>query len=116
MVDAQLPARLKFWLIQNGYDALHTDDLPERDSTPDTIIADLADQENRIVISKDSDFLKMRILQDKPQKLLMITTGNIANKQLLALVEQNFPTVAQLFNTYDVVELNNYFVIGHTVD
>jgi predicted nuclease of predicted toxin-antitoxin system len=47
LIDAQLPARLKFWLIQNGYDALHTDDLPERDSTPDTIIADLADQENR---------------------------------------------------------------------
>jgi predicted nuclease of predicted toxin-antitoxin system len=46
----------------------------------------------------------------------MITIGNIANKQLLALVEQNFPTVAQFFNTYDVVELNNYYVIGHTVD
>ena len=89
LVDAQLPVRLKHWLINHGFDAIHTDDLPERDLTADSTIAELADQESRIVISKDSDFLKMRVLQDKPQKLLMLTTGNIINKELLALFERN---------------------------
>ena len=115
LVDAQLPVRLQHWLINNGFDAIHTDDLPEKDLTTDSTIADLADQESRIVISKDSDFLKMRILKDKPQKLLMITTGNIVNKELLALFERNFATVVKLFNSYDVVELNNHFVIGHNL-
>jgi len=28
IVDAQLPARLKYWLVEKGYDTIHTDDLP----------------------------------------------------------------------------------------
>ena len=44
----------------------------------------------------------------------MITTGNIINKELLKLFEQNFETAEKLFNSYDVVEMNNSFVIGHS--
>lgn len=113
LIDAQLPNRLKFRLIEMGFDAIHTDDLPERNLTADLTIADYADAENLIVISKDSDFLKLRILQGRPRKLLMITTGNIVNKELLALIDLNFAAVIKLFNSYDVVEMNNQFVIGH---
>ena len=81
-----------------------------------TIYPDVADEENRTVISKDSDFLKLHILQGKPQKLLMITTGNIVNKELLVLFELNFATVMKLFNSFDVVEMNNQFIIGHKFD
>jgi len=114
LIDAQLPYRLKFWLVSEGFDAIHTDDLPNQHLTSDLEIVRVADAENRIVISKDSDFLKLRILQNKPKRLLMITTGNIVNKDLLNLFEQNFETVAKLFDSYDVVEMNNFFVIGHS--
>ncbi len=116
LIDAQLPHRLKLRLIEKGFDAIHTDDLPERNLTADLSIADIADEQNRHVISKDSDFLKLRILQGKPRKLLMLTTGNIVNRELLALFDLNFPTVMKLFNSYDVVEMNNQFVIGHKFD
>ena len=116
LIDAQLPYRLKLWLVENDYDAIHTDDLPERNLSADLTIADHANTENRIVISKDSDFLKLRILQGRPQKLLMITTGNIVNKELLTLFKLNFATVVKLFNSYDVVEMNNQFVAGHRFD
>ena len=114
LLDAQLPSRLQHWLIAGGHDAIHTNDLPDGSLTADLAIADIADAENRIVISKDSDFLKLRILQDKPQKLLMITTGNIVNQDLLALFERNFATVVKLFDSYDVVEMNNSFIVGHS--
>jgi predicted nuclease of predicted toxin-antitoxin system len=84
-----------------------------RNLTADLLIADIADEDSRTVISKDSDFLKFRILQGRPQKLLMITTGNIVNKELLTIFELNFVTVMKLFNLYEVVEMNNQFVIGH---
>lgn len=113
LIDAQLPYRLKYWLIANNFDAIHTTDLPEQNLTADLFIANFADNENRTVITKDSDFLKLRILQNKPKRLLMITTGNIVNKDLLVLFEQNFETAMKLFNSYDVVEMNNFFVIGH---
>ncbi|CAN5304751.1 hypothetical protein BH20ACI1_BH20ACI1_02070 [soil metagenome] len=116
LIDAQLPYRLKLWLIEKDFEAIHTDDLPEQNLTADLTIADVADRENRTVISKDGDFLKLRILQDKPQKLLMISTGNIVNKELLALFELNFAIILKLFSSYDVVEMSNQFVIGHKFD
>lgn len=116
LIDAQLPYRLRNWLVANGFDAIHTSDLPNQNLTEDLSIADIADTENRTVISKDSDFLKLIILQDKPKKLLMITTGNIINRELLELFELNFNTALKLFNSFDVVEMNNDFVIGHSFD
>lgn len=113
LVDAQLPYRLKTWLSAKGFDAIHTSDLPAQNLSSDWDIVQIADAEGRIVISKDSDFLKLHILQKKPARLLMITTGNIINEQLLGLFERNFETVTQLFETYAVVELNNTLVIGH---
>lgn len=113
LIDAQLPYRLKTWLILQGYDTIHTNDLPQKSLSSDLQITNIADAEDRVDISKDSDFLKLHILQKKPAKLLMITTGNIVNKELLSLFENNFEAAFQLLKSYDVVELNNTFVIGH---
>lgn len=90
IIDAHLPYRLKFWLIKNDFDTTHTRDLPDANETEDLDIVEFAEKENRAVISKDGDFLKLHILRGKPQKLLLITTGNIVNKDLLALFERNF--------------------------
>jgi predicted nuclease of predicted toxin-antitoxin system len=115
IVDAQLPVRLKNWLIAQGFDSVHTDEIAlETGKEPtDSEIAEIASAEDRIVVSKDSDFFKSHILTGKPPKLFFITTGNIVNKKLIELFEKNFDTVLILFNSYDVVEMNNYFVIGH---
>jgi predicted nuclease of predicted toxin-antitoxin system len=113
IVDAQLPYRLKNWLSAQGFDAIHTKDLPEANETEDLSVAVAAEKENRTVITKDSDFLKLHILKGKPRKLLLITTGNIVNKELLILFERNFETALKLFDSFDVVEMNNSLVLGH---
>ena len=113
LVDAQLPYRLKSWLLAKGFDAIHTTDLPAQNLSADWDIVQVADAEARIVISKDSDFLKLHILRKRPTRLLMITTGNIINQQLIELFERNFETILQLFESYAVVEINNSFVVGH---
>ena len=56
----------------------------------DTELLDLADQLNRIIISKDADFYDSFILSGRPKKLLLITTGNISNQELLKIFEGNF--------------------------
>ncbi|MDQ2747847.1 MAG: DUF5615 family PIN-like protein [Acidobacteriota bacterium] len=113
IVDAQLPYRVKTWLAAQGFNTIHTSDLPEANETEDLSIAGVAAAENRIVVTKDSDFLKLHILTGKPQKLLMITTGNIVNRELLIIFEKNFETALKLFNSFDVVEMNNFLVMGH---
>jgi predicted nuclease of predicted toxin-antitoxin system len=56
IIDAQLPRRLAIWLSEKGFDAIHTLDLPDKNSTSDSEISALSIREKRIVISKDSDF------------------------------------------------------------
>lgn len=80
LVDAQLPYQLKLWLLAKGFDAIHTRDLPAQNLSPDRDIAQIADADNRVVITKDSDFLKLHILEQQPAQLLMVTTGNIINQ------------------------------------
>jgi len=85
LVDAQLPYGIALFLRDKGFDALHTNDLPDREYTTDSQIRCIAVSENRIVVTKDSDFVDSFILKKIPEKLLIVTTGNIKNKQLFSL-------------------------------
>jgi predicted nuclease of predicted toxin-antitoxin system len=55
--DAQLPKRLGRWLTDPGHDVLHTLDLPGGNRTPDLAITELAFREDRIVVTKDAEFV-----------------------------------------------------------
>lgn len=85
LVDAQLPYLLAEVLRQRHFDVVHTDDLPERERTGDQYIRVLAANENRVVITKGSDFQDSYLLFKAPPKLLLLTTGNIKNRKLLDL-------------------------------
>lgn len=69
LVDAQLPSRLALFLNAAGHDALHTSELPEGNRTPDAGIAELADAQNRIVLTKDRDFRDGYLLRGSPTRL-----------------------------------------------
>ncbi|CAN5552378.1 hypothetical protein BH24ACT5_BH24ACT5_06570 [soil metagenome] len=86
LVDAQLPRRLAIALNDLGRDAVHTLDLPKRNATTDGEIVSLADRDDRIVVTKDADFRDGHLLSSRPQRLLHITTGNIANARLVGMV------------------------------
>jgi len=113
IVDAQLPRRLSHWLNGAGHDSVHTLDLPAGNNTSDRSILDLARDEQRVVITKDTDFLDTWLLQRRPDKLLLITTGNITNAELLRLFEANLGTICGLLTANSAVELNAQHVIVH---
>jgi predicted nuclease of predicted toxin-antitoxin system len=66
LVDAHLPRRFVFYLRQVGHDAIHTLDLPNANRTSDADIIQMAIQEQRIVITKDADFVDSHLLQGRP--------------------------------------------------
>ncbi|MBI2967496.1 MAG: DUF5615 family PIN-like protein [Bacteroidetes bacterium] len=112
-VDAQLPYQLCKLLNAKGHDAIHTDDLPSKERTHDNVIRAIVQKENRILITKDSDFENSFYLQRSPKKLLIITTGNIKNNILYALVNNHIEQIEKMFKVYDLIELDNYGIIGH---
>jgi len=112
LVDAQLPYGIALFLRDKGFDALHTNDLPDKEYTTDSQIRTISVSENRIVITKDYDFVDSFILRKIPEKLLIITTGNIKNKQLFSLWKKNLDLIVFLFETHNLVELSSDDVIA----
>ena len=113
IVDANLPFKLAIRLRQLGFDVIHTNNLPNKEKTSDKEIRQVSIEQNRVVISKDSDFLDSHLIQGIPSRLILITTGNIANRDLLNIIEKNFETMIKLLETYDLIEINNDEIIGH---
>ncbi|MDQ4055675.1 MAG: DUF5615 family PIN-like protein [Actinomycetota bacterium] len=113
LVDAQLPRRLARELNGWGHDAIHTLDLPDRNTTKDSEINRVADGEARVVITKDSDFRESHLLRGTPRRLLRVTTGNIANAELIALFERNLDAIEDALTRADHVELSARELIIH---
>jgi len=57
LLDAQLPRSLVRLLETQVCDTLHTFDLPEGNRSSDDSIRETADQDERVVFSKDKDFI-----------------------------------------------------------
>ncbi|MFN6198296.1 MAG: DUF5615 family PIN-like protein, partial [Aphanizomenon sp.] len=96
-----------------GCDVIHTKNLPLKNATPDSEINKLSILEQRIVITKDKDFLDSFLIKQEPYKLLLITTGNISNKQIEQLFLQNITPIIELFLTYDFLEMTRDSLIIH---
>ncbi len=113
LVDAQLPRRLAVSLNRSGENAVHTLELPLANGTPDSDIIRIADLENRIVVTKDHDFVNSFLLHGKPKRLLLISTGNITNADLVLLVEANLARILAMFVSGTYIELNRHHLILH---
>jgi predicted nuclease of predicted toxin-antitoxin system len=112
IVDAQLPNLLCEILTKAGITAIHVDALQDGDETTDKAISQYADDHDLIVITKDTDFYYSHMISGKPKKLLLITTGNIKNKELFNLIRNNLSNLQKLFESCRYVELNNNGLIG----
>lgn len=113
LVDAQLPRRLAVRLNEQGHTAKHTLDLPDGNRTSDAEIIRIAQEEQYIVVTKDADFVDSFYLKGEPQKLFLISTGNISNADLEALVLGNLPAIATAFQSGSMVELTRTALIIH---
>jgi len=114
LIDAHLPRRLKYRLQERGFDTVHTLDLPLKNRTPDSVLEELSISEQRVLITKDEDFVNTFMIHGRPYKLLLVSTGNITNDDLEGLFLQNIDDIAQAFNQYDFIEIDRE-KISHTI-
>lgn len=112
LIDAQLPAELETLLKDFECDCLHVKTLPLKDKTSDAEIRKIADDQKRIVITKDFDFYYSHMAIGSPGQLLLVTTGNIKNKTLFDHFRKNFNKIQIAFRECSLVELSNTEVIG----
>lgn len=113
LVDAHLPRRLAQWLRLRGHNVIHTLDLPQGNRTGDSAINARSALEQRIVIIKDADFVDSFILKKQPYKLLLVSTGNISNDDLIALFTRHIADIEQALATNEYIEISRTALIIH---
>ena len=113
LIDAQLPRRMSHWLTEAGHDATHTLDLPLGNRTADAEVIATAIREERIVVTKDDDFVRSFTLSGEPPLLLLIATGNIDNAELEHLIHRHLPSLERTFATSRFVELQRDALVVH---
>ncbi|MEM6722627.1 MAG: DUF5615 family PIN-like protein [Bacteroidota bacterium] len=120
IIDTQLPPRLARFLnrLENyQIEAIHTTDFEDGHLLADDKIIEIAIQDQRIIISKDSDFLENYLLRGAPPRILLLSLGNIRNQDLLQYFEENFALIHTQFDTgSQLLVCTRTEIIDHTID
>jgi predicted nuclease of predicted toxin-antitoxin system len=90
LVDAQLPPGLCRWLENRGHSAHHVSELWE-EPPRDFEISDYAEKESVAVISKDADFVELRL----PDRFAFVwlRCGNVSNLRLSEWLDDQWESV-----------------------
>ena len=103
ILDAHLPASLTQYFP--GHDVVHTSFLPEGNLTADNTINQISILEDRVLITKDSDFYYSFVASRKPKKLVLVKLGNMRLKQLKAYFERNAEQLISLLGEHSFLIL-----------
>ena len=99
IVDTQLPPSLAEFFKRRGFDAIHVVNCPKGTLTSDKEIINIATEEKRIIITKDSDFMDYYFLKGYPPAVLLLQVGNIKNKELFLMLNEYMEQIISLFST-----------------
>jgi predicted nuclease of predicted toxin-antitoxin system len=87
-------------------------ELPDGNRSSDAALIEYAARDGRIVVTKDSDFVQNFLVTGEP-RLLLISTGNIANDALETLIVANLNPVERAFEAHRYVELSRTALVVH---
>jgi predicted nuclease of predicted toxin-antitoxin system len=81
-----------------GFTAIHVNEILNNWFSSDSMISKFADENDLIVISKDSDFRNSFYIKKSPKKLIKINLGNISNESLIQIITDNLEHFNKLNN------------------
>ena len=94
LVDNQLPAALARRLTELGFDTVHVGDLG-LDRSSDSEILNHASLTDRVLISKDQDFVSRTSRPGRPVPLIWTRLGNCRKTVLLDAMERLWPAIIE---------------------
>jgi predicted nuclease of predicted toxin-antitoxin system len=106
-VDAQLSPAIAAWISSNfSGTATALRDLGLRDAT-DRAIFLAARSASAILITKDSDFLRLLDELGAPPKVIWLTCGNTSNARLKEILTNTLSQALSLLQSEQLVEINS---------
>ncbi len=83
LCDVHISYKLTNHLIYLGFEAVHVNQILDKSESKDSDLCKYADQNNYVIISKDSDFRDSFFVKQTPKKLIKVSLGNISNQELI---------------------------------
>jgi predicted nuclease of predicted toxin-antitoxin system len=106
-VDAQVSPAIATWISINfSVTATALRDLGLRDAT-DRAIFHAARSASAILITKDSDFIRLLDELGSPPKVIWLTCGNTSNARLKQILTATLPQALSLLQSEQLVEINS---------
>lgn len=105
LVDNQLPNALAEYLRARGFDCQHVLDVGLAEVS-DVEVCRYASTQERIIISKDEDFLYFANQPESKVRFLWVRLGNCRTSELMITFEKLWPMIESCLNAGDrVVEI-----------
>ena len=102
LVDNQLPPALAQYLQKRGFDCEHVLDVGLAQSL-DGEICRYAESHDRIIVSKDEDFLYLAMQSKAKIRLLWVRLGNCRTTALLAAFDRLWPSIESSLKAGDQI-------------
>lgn len=110
--DVHISFKIAKHLSLLGYETIHVNDILDKWFTKDREISAFADQNDFILITKDSDFKNSFAINHTPRKLIKINLGNISNQGLVKILSDNLEFIEKLNSSKRfMVEISPQYVV-----
>ncbi len=96
LCDVHISISIAKRIEQLGFHSEHVNHILNKWKTKDSDIADYADQNDLILITKDQDFRNSFLLKNTPKKLVKINLGNISNRDLIRIIDNQLERLNSL--------------------
>src|SRR5215212_5756511 len=96
LCDVHISFKIVNFLSSYGFETVHVNGILDRWNTKDTEICRYADENNFIVITKDTDFRNSFLLKQTPKRLIKINLGNISTEALIEILAENIEAIKKL--------------------
>lgn len=97
LCDVHIAFKIVRFFKDQGFEAIHVNDILDSYYTKDADISDYADRNGFVVVTKDADFQNSHLLKSTPERLLKISLGNLSTKKLLIVLEKHLPSQFSIF-------------------
>ena len=84
--------------------------LPEQNASRDSVLNAVSMTEQRVVVTKNTDFYYSHLLQGRPWKLVLVRTGNMGLRDTKALFVQHLPAISLALESCTLVEIDRQAV------
>jgi predicted nuclease of predicted toxin-antitoxin system len=105
LIDAQLPPAMARWLVSVGHDAEHVQDCGLAHQSDSTIWT-YALEKDAVIVSKDEDFARRRIVVGSGPNIVWLRWPNCRKAQRLMWFSAVLPSVIEALNSREgLIEL-----------